>query len=303
MDTDEITRDVYKGEGPNGIDLRLYDTGGKKLPSVTTVLKTRDDDKSNLYAWQDRNDGEGDNAYHEHLFWYSRHIGTLGHWYALKNLDDTLDWSNDEEQSKNELHYQQASEVRNDSPREVLYSIVKSQHGVESWGEFYDRYQPYKNGKYYRDELVSQAERDIGFFVDGQSRLWSKLDIGPADTIAVEKFLFNEEFGYAGQVDLVYEDPSNGDIVVADLKSSSGCYDKHKIQGAAYGKAIELAEDVPVESVDRLEVHRAHPRSGQMAVHTSSETATHDVHTTQYWDESFEDLWGRFEDLVTDFDY
>jgi hypothetical protein len=301
MDT-EITRDVYEGEGPDGIDVRLYSRGATNLPSVTTVLKTRDDDKSNLYAWQDRNDGEGDNAYHEHLFWYSRHIGTLGHWHALSQLDPSLEWSSDEEQSEKELYRQYADEVCDDSPREVLYSVVKAQHGVETWGEFYDRYEPYKNGDYYREQLVAQAERDIEFFVNAQQRLWSKLDITQDDIIEVEKFLFNEEYGYAGQVDLVYRD-QDGDVVVADLKSSSGCYDKHQMQGAAYGKAIECADDVPVETVDRLEVHRAHPRSGQMAVHTSEHTKTQDIHTTKYWSDTFEELWQDFEALTHNFDY
>lgn len=300
MDT-EITRDVHEGEGPDGIDVRLYTDGESSLPSVTTVLKTRDDDKSNLYAWQDRNDGEGNNAYHEHLFWYSRHVGTLGHWHALSQLDSSLEWSADEEESETELYRQYADEVCDDSPREVLYSVVKAQHGVETWGEFYDRYEPYKNGDYYREQLVEQAERDIEFFVDAQQRLWSKLGLTAEDVITVEKFLFNEEYGFAGQVDLVYED-TDGDIVVADLKSSSGCYDKHQMQGAAYGKAIECADDVPVETVDRLEVHRAHPRSGQMAVHTSEHTKTQDIHTTKYWSDTFEELWSDFEALTHNFD-
>jgi hypothetical protein len=298
----EITRDVYDGIGPDGIDVRVYQQHNTSLPSVTTILKTRDDDKSSLHDWQDRNDGEGDNAYHKHLFWYSRHIGTLGHWHALHELDSSLEWSPDEAQSEGELHKQHESEVCNDSPREVLYSVVKAQHGVESWGEFYDRYEPYKNGSYYRDELVAQAERDIEFFVDAQQRLWSKLGITQDEIIEVEKFLFNDEYEYAGQVDLVYRDQDD-QVVVADLKSSSGCYDKHQMQGAAYGKAIECADDVPVDSVDRLEVHRAHPRSGEMAVHTSEHTDTHPVHTTKYWEDSFEELWRAFESLAVDFTY
>jgi hypothetical protein len=298
----EITRDVYDGIGPDGIDVRVYQQHNTSLPSVTTILKTRDDDKSSLHDWQDRNDGEGDNAYHKHLFWYSRHIGTLGHWHALHELDPSLEWSPDEAQSEGELHQQHESEVCDDSPREVLYSVVKAQHGVESWGEFYDRYEPYKNGSYYRDELVAQAERDIEFFVDAQQRLWSKLGITQDEIIEVEKFLFNDEYEYAGQVDLVYRDQDD-QVVVADLKSSSGCYDKHQMQGAAYGKAIECADDVPVDSVDRLEVHRAHPRSGEMAVHTSEHTDTHPVHTTKYWEDSFEELWRAFESLAVDFTY
>lgn len=324
MDT-EITRDVYEGEGPDGIDVRLYSRGDSNLPSVTTVLKTRDDDKSNLYAWQDRNDGEGDNAYHKHLFWYSRHVGTLGHWHALTNLDNDLEWSRDEAESlwaiKNvdeitddslyeahdpDIGYfvvdgEDHEEIWDANSREVFYSILKSEHAVETWGEFYQEYPPYRNNDYYSEAFVEQAQRDIEFFVSAQQRLWSKLGIESGEIIEVEKFLFNQEYGYAGQVDLVYRD-QDGDIVVADLKSSSGCYDKHQMQGAAYGKAIECADDVPVETVDRLEVHRAHPRSGQMAVHTSEHTKTQDIHTTKYWSDTFEELWRDFEALTHNFE-
>lgn len=301
----DITRDEYEGVGPDGIDVRVYSRGDVDLPSVTTVLKTRNDDKSNLYDWQDRNDGTGDVANHEHLFWYSRHIGTLGHWHALHELDPELAWTADEEQSKKELYRQFADEVCNDSPREVLYSVLRGDANkaggtVSTWGEFYDKHSPYINGDYYRDELLAQAKRDIEFFVDAQLRLWSKLGVDSESVIEVEKFLFNEEHGYAGQVDLVYEDP-DGYTVVADLKSSSGCYGKHQIQGSAYGKAIELEKNT---DVDRLEVHRCHPRSGEMAVHTHRDApGKQPIHTTKYWNDGYDDLWSQFRDLAANFEY
>lgn len=330
----QITREVVEGVGPGDIDVRLYTDGRVELPSVTTVLKTRDDDKSNLYDWQDRNDGVGDSAHHEHLFWYSRQVGTLGHWFALRELDPTLEWTEDEGQSAwalgNVGTLQDADEqyeaedprtgrvfkergsnheeVIDSSPEEVLYSVLRGDKNkgggtVSTWGEFYDRHPPGMGVDYYENELVTRALRDIEFFVDAQKRLWSKLGVDTDSVIEVEKFLFNEYYGYAGQVDLVYEDP-DGNIVVADLKSSSGCYDKHQIQGSAYGKAIELAEDVPVDGVDRLEVHRAHPRTGQMAVHTHRNAPNKaPIHTTKYWNEGYDDLWARFETLVDRFTY
>jgi hypothetical protein len=303
----DITRDEFEGVGPDSIDVRVYSRGDVDLPSVTTILKTREDDKSNLYDWQDRNDGNGNAAHHEHLFWYSRHVGTLGHWHALHELDPDLEWTADEEQSKKELYRQSEDEVDDSSPRRVLYSVLRGDKNkgggmVASWGEFYDKYDPYKNGDYYQRELVEVAKRDIEFFKNAQLRLWSKLGVTPESTIEVEKYLFNEEYGYAGQVDLVYEDP-DGFTVVADLKSSSGCYDKHQIQGSAYGKAIELS-DLPVDDVDRLEVHRAHPRTGQMAVHTHRDApGKRPIHTTKYWNDSYDDLWERFRDLAENFEY
>jgi hypothetical protein len=329
----EIDRETIDGVGPNGVDVREYSYDGDKLPSVTTVLKTRDDDKGNLHAWEDRNDGVDDAADHSHLFWYSRHVGTLSHWFALKELDDTLEWTKDEASSvvalrntqsiNSDDEYQfyeerlgkdiaidgsQMSEIHSDGPREILYSILRGDKNkgggtVASMGEFYDKHPPYRTHSYYADALVERAKTDIAFFRDAQLRLWEKLGINTDSAIAVEQYLFNNEHGYAGQVDLVYEDP-NDCVVVADLKSSSGCYEKHQLQGAAYGKAIELSDNVAVDSVDRLEVHRTHPRSGQMAVHTHSDAdGKQQIHTTKYWNESYDDLWERFRQLAEDFEY
>jgi len=336
---DDIERDVYEGIGPDGIDVRLYQRGDAELASVTTILKTRDDDKSNLYDWQDRNNGEGDAANHKHLFWYSRQVGTLAHWYALTELDPNLEWSPDEARSEWALYNVQNlndsdtvhrfsderlghdvtvdgakhEEVHDAGPREVLYSVLRGDKNkgggtVSSWGEFYDKYPPYRTHEFYAEKLAERAAQDIAFFVDAQKRLWRKLGLiedGAVQTeriLAVEKYLFNEEYGYAGQVDLVYEDDS-GNVVVADLKSSSGCYDKHQIQGAAYGKAIELDDDLP-DTVDRLEVHRAHPRTGEMAVHTHKDAPDQQaVHTTTYWRDGFDSLWSRFKRLAEEFEY
>jgi hypothetical protein len=315
---DDVTREVIDNAGPNGIDLRLYTRGEQDLPSVTTILKTRDEDKSNLYDWQDRNDGTGDNAYHKHLFWFSRHVGTLGHWEALQRLDPELDWSDDEQQSQTELFEQVSDDLtygeehpregQDARPRDVLYSIMRGDANkgggtVSTWGEFYDKHPPNMPKPYFREAVVTEAMRDVQFFADAQERLWSKLGITKSSVITVEQFLFEETFGFAGQVDLVYEDP-NGYTVVADLKSSSGCYDKHQIQGAAYAKAVERESSIDVANVDRLEVHRAHPRTGQMAVHTHDDApGQQSIHTTKYWNDSYADLWDRFESLIHNFDH
>jgi len=295
--------------------VRLYDYGGDTLPSVTTALKTRDGDKSNLNDWKDRNDGVDGAANHKHLFWYSRHVGTLGHWSALSQLDSDLPWTEDESQSLTELSTQDADEVTSDPARDVLYSILrgdknKAGGSVSTWGEFFDRYSPYRGHDYYKAALVDRAMSDVDFFTGAQQRLWHKLGVN--NIIAVEQYLFNERHGYAGQVDLVYED-EDGYTVVADLKSSSGCYRKHQLQGAAYGKAVEVYGEresesnerlAAIDTVDRLEVHRAHPRTGQMAAHTHSDApGQRPVHTTDYWRDGFDTLWEEFATLASVFDY
>jgi len=297
IDDDAITRDTYADAHEELDEIRLYTYETDMLPSVTTVLKTRDEDMSNLHDWQDRNDGEGDNAFHKHLFWFKRHRGTLCHWHALSRLDPALDWSADECNSRTELAVQHEDEVADDTPREVLYSVLKSQHAVESWGEFYDKYRPDKSD-YYANALLTQVDRDIDFFVATFEHICDRLDISDEHIIAVEEFLFNDVDGYAGQVDLVYECPTTGETVVADLKTSSGCYAKHKMQGAAYGRSVEVLMDV---DVGRLEVWRIHPDSGQWAVHCHEEPT--EVHTSNYWREGYEDLLDSFLALVEGFTF
>lgn len=297
----DITRDVYEGAGPDGIDVRVYSQDNSHLPSVTTILKSRDADTSARDDWQDRNDGDGNNAHHEHIFWYSRHVGTLGHWHSLSQVGD-VPWSNDEEESKRQFFRigtdAAEKEVEDSTPRDVLYSITKDHKGVETQGEFDDYYNRQMPDGYYTAMLCDVAIRDISFFTSAQARLRSKLGIDANDVIVAEKFLFDEEYNYAGQVDLVYDD--DGDTVVADLKSSSGCYRKHQLQSAAYASAVERADGLP-SAVDRIEVHRTHPRSGEMAVHVPDESSG--VFTDKYWEDSYEDLWAEFRDLAEAFDY
>jgi len=300
----EIERNTFERDGE---EYRLYWQLGEPtntFPSVTTVLKSRDTDMSNLEQWQDDNDGIGDNADHEHIFWYKRNRGTLLHWYALKTLDPDLEWSSDEAQSmwalgniSSQNDPEDWPETHDARPRDVLYSVLKSQDAVESWGEFYDRHDPEAPPSYYEDELVAQYERDRDFFVEAFERICSKLDITRENVIAIEEFLFEDDYGYAGQVDLVYENDTG--TVVADLKTSSGCYSKHKLQGAAYGKAIENDDDLDVDEVDRLEVIRIHPDSGQYAVHTDD--PSHGIHESTYWRRSYDDLWDEFETLASEF--
>jgi hypothetical protein len=346
---EDISRDVFKGVGPNGIDVRVYSRDEIDLPSVTTVLKTRDDDKSGLYTWQDRNDGEGNNAYHEHLFWNSRHRGTLCHWHALSSIGEGADspasstpeqgsavevpWSADEAGSRwavanidqlnddewfevqprgaktcrlgepsldepFEIRGDDHTEVHDAAPRDVLYSVLRNKNAVQTWGDFYDKYGPYNSHQHYSLGLLDVLDNDIEFFTDAFDRIRTKLGVSEEDVIAAEQFLFDEEYGYAGQVDLVYED-LKGNVVVADLKTSSGCYEKHKLQGAAYGHAVERALGV---EVDRLEVWRIHPDSGQYAVH-SHDASVSGLHTDEYWYKDFDTLWEEFRDLATNFDY
>jgi hypothetical protein len=306
----DVERGTEDGVGPNGIDVRIYKDGERDYPSVTSILKTRDSDDDGLHSWQDENDGVGDNADHSHLFWYSRQIGTLSHWHALSYLDPQLTWTNDEATSLYKLNNvdelndpDEHEDVYDATPKEVLYSVLKNYGSVSSWGDFYDVHDPYETHDYYSEHLVKRATKDVQYFTSTQKQLWAGVGLTPMDVIAVEQYLMCDEYEYAGQVDLVYED-QYGNNVVADLKSSSGCYPKHQLQGAAYGRAIELSEHVPVDTVDRLEVHRTNPRRGEAAIHTHDDAPDQlPIHTTKYWEDSFDNLFTQFADLTADFEY
>jgi hypothetical protein len=318
---DDVERDTYEGVGPNGIDVRLYNG---QYPSVTTILKTRNEDTSALDDWKADNDGEGDNAYHKYLFWYSRQLGTLGHWNALSTLGD-VPYSTDEAESRAAV--EMVDNINDDSPiplsdprcgsfvldgdnhteihdassRDILYSLLKDRNAVQTHGEFTDVFSTSLSEERVNTALVNFLERDIQFFVEAQQHLWDQLSLTSEDVITIEQFLVDDEYEYAGQVDLVYRDPNNGDVVVADLKSSSGCYDKHQLQSAAYGKAIEREPSIDVDTVDRLEVHRTHPKTGKMAVHTNS--YTYDFHKGYWWNITYESGWQTFKELADNFEY
>jgi hypothetical protein len=106
-----------------------------------------------------------------------------------------------------------------------------------------------------------------------------KQDITDETVLNVECFVENTDIGYAGQFDLLYVDSNNSDVVMADLKTSSGVYNKHKMQLSAYKNAVNLG-------IDRLEVIRMHPDS-----------KTYEVSSSRDWDENPDELFAEFVEL------
>lgn len=265
--------------------------------SVTTVLKFLEEDTTGLDIWKERNDGKGDNPYHQHLYWYAGRRGTLCHYQALCRLvDDKGDlWGPEESIAMSEvLEGPQDEELIEEWEREgvptdtrsITYSVLANQGVVDSREQF--------DVLFPDMDLIDVLKKDVDFFVDKFAQVCDVLGINDESVVVVEKFLVNEEDGYGGQTDLVYIDPDDA-VVVADLKTSSGLRQKHRLQAVAYSKAVELDEDIPVEDVDRVEVIRVQPDKQQWQVHT------HDVpermegeerYTDAHW---FKDKWGKFE--------
>jgi len=268
---------------------RMYTADGIQVPSVTTVLSRLDEDTSGLEWWKQQNDGQGDNADHEHLFWYKRHRGTLAHVAALGPLADRPLWSADEQSSLEAI-----AAHRNDVDR--IYSVVKDHDvwDVDSWPDL-----PMWRAEHGADGLATLQDvlrMDVNYVRSAFAEVRTELGITPESVVDVERYVINETVGYGGQADLVYDD--GDERVIADLKTSSGLRHKHRLQALAYARAL------PYE-VDRMEVIRLHPDTHSWHVHSPTDASEH--HDTDYWfsgqygdvdyvDET--DMWATFTDLA-----
>lgn len=290
-----------------------YTPDGQRYMSVTTVLNELEEDTTGLDIWKERNDGRGDNAHHEHLYWYSGPRGTLCHYQALVKFEDAHDaaelWGKEESESMKKMvngprppePCADHSSVQDDCADcfggafndashdngDVVYSILNDHDVVQSRDEFEHLFAD-------TTRIMDVLRQDVDYFVETFEKVCDVLGITEESVITVEKFMLNDLHGYGGQTDLVYEDPE-GNVVVSDLKTSSSLREKHRLQAVAYAKAIEYADDVDVDDVDRVEVIRIHPTSQTWTVH-SHEVPEHvsgePNYTDEYW---FKDKWGDFE--------
>jgi len=246
--------------------------------SVTTILdeKNNGEEPYGVTQWKENNDGTGDNADWEHILEYKQNRGTMAHYAALSQLeemhphDDQL-WSDDEKSSLNEIMDRVGDE-------DFMYSIMKDRDWVPNQ-EAYKQYREMEDTT--MDEILY---KDLEFFKDGFAEIMLDKGVTPDDVISVEHMFALPEnpesghSGYGGQADLVYRDPMTGEAVVADLKTSSAVRDKHKYQAAAYSKAVEKTDNLPIDRVARAEIIRIHPDSEESEVYTVNDF-------DQYWEE------------------
>lgn len=270
--------------------LRWYWTeNGNRALSVTTILGFLEEDETGLEIWKEQNDGSGDNAHWEHIYWYSGPRGTMCHYQALKVYEDHYDgddlWGEEEADAMDAIlngpdedEFDEASHDLDD----ITYSIANNQGTVTSEAEY--------NHLFGNLRLVDLLHEDLEYFTEKFTEIADDLIEEP---VAVEQYLLDGEYGYGGQTDLCYEDTA-GNIVVADLKSSSSFRQKHRLQAVAYMRAVERDDQLP-DSVDRVEVWRIDPDSKEFEVH-SSEVPPHAESYDWYTDDHFyDDKWGEFE--------
>jgi len=99
------------------------------------------------------------------------------------------------------------------------------------------------------------------------------------NVIDVESFVFDTQYGYGGQFDLLYE-TDDGQTILSDLKTSSAIRFDHKLQSAAYKRAVESRKNI---EIDQTEVIRLHPDSETVEIERSDE-----------WDRSLRGLQHEF---------
>lgn len=269
--------------------------------SVTTILKFLEEDTTGLERWQADHDGSGDTFHHEHIFWYSAPRGTLCHYQALKKFESACEeddmWGDEESESMQMVMQGPEEGTFDDASHDlddIVYSVLKNQAVVSSREEYEMLFEG-------NTRLVDVLHQDIEYFVEAFNDVCEELGVTEDSIIAIERFMLDTGLGLGGQCDMLYEDP-NGNVVLADLKTSSSFRHKHRLQAVAYMKAVERDPDLPDE-VDRLEIWRIDPDEPEWQVH-SHVVPEHVEHlqkedstaVSKYTDEHFfKDKWGDFE--------
>ena len=283
-DPDDLKREEITFDGGDR-DVRLYyhDSISKPLPSVTTITDERvDPDKDDaINGWKDFYDGQTERTspWWKDQMVFKQYRGTLGHWAIQTQLADL---PKGEEEHEAETALQNWADHRPSATDEDIPVFGDPSHydGEDAW---------------------DTAMRDINWVCNQFDSHEATPDIGPEETVCVEQFLYDTEYGYAGQSDLVYDDPETGERVLADLKLSSAVRHDYLLQLAAYarilddnlGRSSEESYRTPSSSledekgIDRLEVIRLYPDDRVVEVKTHDE-----------WDRTWRGLEHEFLGLV-----
>jgi len=236
-------------------DNRVYEREpGVEVFSVTTILSNTTEEPDAIDYWREANDGRHDNADWRDIIEYKRNRGTFAHYAALSNLEEFHPhgemWSDDESSSLNEV-------LDREDNFSFVYSIFNDRDEVETMDEFADGW---VEDDYSLEELFYD---DVGYFEDTFKKILLDRGITPEHVDSVEHMFAlpegDEHEGFGGQADLLYTDPETGEHVVADLKTSSGIYDEHRHQVAAYAQAALESPEMNGDYVDRAEVWRIDP--------------------------------------------
>ncbi len=259
---------------PDGIKRKQFDVDSEKsirvywspnhdappMPSVSVIKGLREDPekKEAIEGWEERYDGKSKwgRPWHEDQKAFKGYRGTLIHFAILSALEDASgdtyfhnvgksDWGLEEYRAEYCLR-KWSKKAPSANSDEVPYTPRDNKHdGEHAW---------------------DRAVRDMKW----ATRTFKKeiIDDGrldPENVIGVESFVFDTEYGYGGQYDLLYETP-DGRTILSDLKTSSGVRFDHKLQSAAYKRAVEAREDI---TIDECEIVRIYPDKEEVEVSRS----------------------------------
>jgi hypothetical protein len=275
----------------DGETLRLYyveGSGCPPMPSVTTVKELRVDPEKEdaLDGWRQRYDGQSQWArpWYKDQKAYKAHRGTLIHFAILDALGDAVGET---------YHHQVGDTGWGLEEYYSEYCLKKWSRNAPSANTDEVPYTPRKN-RYDGEHAWDRAVREMKWAANAFNERF--IQSGHIDTDSVrqvESFLYDTEFGYGGQFDLLYED--DGDTVLADLKTSSAVRFDHKLQAGAYKHAIESTSDV---TVDRCEILRVYPDDEEVSISASHDIDHPDATRDTPWDRSLRGLEYQFLGLV-----
>lgn len=261
VDPSDLDRDEVEFE--NGEEGRVYYDRELELicPSVTTVTNQRvdPDKKAAIQGWRDRYDGSSQycSPHWEEQMKYKGWRGTLAHYNCLTTLGNIIAGADN--------YFDEVGDDRG-------YEEYRAEYKLKTYGEY--------NG----DDAWDKAMREVHWvYKKFTEDVAPDLGITPESTIDVERYVLDTEFGYAGQFDLLYEN-KDGDVVLSDLKTSSGIREDYKLQTAAYAKALEKETGI---TVDKTEVIRLYPDRKEV-----------DIQDNEDWDRTIDSYYEQFLGLV-----
>lgn len=232
------------------------------MPSVTVIKGVMVDPEKEkaLQGWRDRFDGQsqwGRPWYKDQKF-FKAYRGTLVHFAILSALGDA---------AGNTYFHEVGDDNWGKEEYWAEYNLKKWSKKAPSANSDEVPYTPRAN-KYDGEHAWDKAVRGMKW----ATRTFKKeiIDNGllsPENVIDVEEYVFDTEYGYGGQFDLLYED-DDGKIILSDVKTSSGVRFGHKLQGAAYKRAVESERDI---TIDECEIIRLHPDKENVEVSRSSD--------------------------------
>lgn len=249
----------------NSDSIRVYwspDTDSPPLPSVTTIKAVREDPakEEQLEGWRQHFDGQSAYArpWYKDQKMFKAFRGTLIHFAILNELGDAAGDTYFHEVGDSEWGHEEYW---------AEYNLKKWSKKAPSANSDEVPYVP-RNNQYDGEHAWDKAMRGLKWCTRAfKNEIIDTGHISMDNILGVESFVFDTQYGYGGQYDLLYE-TDDGRVVLSDLKTSSGIRFDHKLQSAAYKRAVESREDI---TIDETEVIRLDPDSEEVDISRSSE--------------------------------